>query len=134
MSVHCKYVIRAVFRAERRKLVPHWPSDSANGGGVTKPRHTIPRGFSLSLSLSLSFVSARAGLETRIKIHRTREKFPYRRRSAIGAPDDRALLHWRSPCRASVLRMKNLPWVLRPASAVSMGKIFEKRHLKSHCL
>lgn len=49
-SAHCKYVIRAAFRAERRKLVPHWPSDSANGGGVTKPRHSIPRSLSLFLS------------------------------------------------------------------------------------
>lgn len=30
----------AAFRAERRKLVPHWLLDSANGGGVTNPRHS----------------------------------------------------------------------------------------------
>lgn len=43
----------AAFRAEGRKLVPHWPSDSANGGGVTNPRHSIVfKKFNIKIKLS----------------------------------------------------------------------------------
>lgn len=73
-GAHCKYVIWVAFRAERRKLVPHWPSNSANGGGVTKPRHII---HSLVYNPALcTYTKCLRGsdLETRIKIHCTCEK------------------------------------------------------------
>lgn len=44
----------AAFRAEGRKLVPHWLLDSANGGGVTNPRHSITfKKFNIKIKLSL---------------------------------------------------------------------------------
>lgn len=44
----------AAIRAEGRKLVPHWLLDSANGGGVTNPRHSITfKKFNIKIKFSL---------------------------------------------------------------------------------